>query len=196
MNKDKIKEITQECIKNAFIDLCEEEPLQNISVSKICKRADVSRSTFYRFYSNVDDLMKSMEKQYMEEEMAACTDFFKVTWDDYLKDPDVFFEPLKKIWQHHYENRRICRMLLSSNGDPYFTYTMYRHIAGAYEGFLKENHLSYGPYQDMIIRFQVNGILAVMFSSLDEEDNADDEMLKVINKLFVRLPHDNLIIRL
>ncbi len=50
MKNEQIKEQTQERIKQAFIDLCEKNMQENISVSDICKYADVSRSTFYRFF--------------------------------------------------------------------------------------------------------------------------------------------------
>ena len=41
---------TKEDIKEALIQLLSEEKFENISVSKLCKRAGINRGTFYLHY--------------------------------------------------------------------------------------------------------------------------------------------------
>ncbi len=46
----------KENLEEALLNLLKTKRLQEISVSKLCERAHVSRSTFYAYYSNVDSI--------------------------------------------------------------------------------------------------------------------------------------------
>ncbi|MCR5113280.1 MAG: TetR/AcrR family transcriptional regulator [Acholeplasmatales bacterium] len=49
-------------IRLAFIKLIAENPYETISVTDIVNTAGVSRTSFYRFYKQKDDLLKSIKK--------------------------------------------------------------------------------------------------------------------------------------
>ena len=42
----------------ALLSLLEQKPFEYITISEICKRAEVNRSTFYLHYENTGDLLK------------------------------------------------------------------------------------------------------------------------------------------
>ena len=48
--------ISERKIVNAFIELLEESSLEQISITDIIKKANLSRPTFYYYYSNKEDL--------------------------------------------------------------------------------------------------------------------------------------------
>ena len=48
-----------EKIVNAFIELLEESSLEQISITDIIKKANLSRPTFYYYYSNKEDLVET-----------------------------------------------------------------------------------------------------------------------------------------
>lgn len=51
---------TKEKIQTTFLELLKDRELQNISVSEICKRSGIHRTTFYGHYEDVYDLMDQM----------------------------------------------------------------------------------------------------------------------------------------
>ena len=58
MNKSESKYFnTAKKMDKALISLLKEKPFEYITVSEICKRADVNRSTFYLHYENTVDLL-------------------------------------------------------------------------------------------------------------------------------------------
>lgn len=57
-------------IQKAFVDLLETNEHATITVSAICKQAQINRSTFYAHYLDVYDLMGQME-QYLSEELIT-----------------------------------------------------------------------------------------------------------------------------
>ena len=49
-------------INNAFASLLQDKRLSEITVSDICKVADINRSTFYEKYDDVSDLADAYAK--------------------------------------------------------------------------------------------------------------------------------------
>ena len=51
---------TENRIKYVFLNLLKEKDISRISVSEICKRAEIHRTTFYVHYKDVADLMEHL----------------------------------------------------------------------------------------------------------------------------------------
>lgn len=51
---------TENKIKGVFLNLLKEKDISRISVSEICKRAEIHRTTFYVHYKDVADLMEHL----------------------------------------------------------------------------------------------------------------------------------------
>lgn len=54
---------TKMVIKDAFISLLKEKPLNKITVKEICGLAEISRATFYKHYCDPFDLLEKMEQE-------------------------------------------------------------------------------------------------------------------------------------
>ena len=55
---------TKKTIKDTFIKLLAEKDIKKITVSELCKKADINRATFYRYYLDVYDLLDSIKKEF------------------------------------------------------------------------------------------------------------------------------------
>lgn len=191
MKNETLKELTQAKLADALVELCGEKQYLDVGVADICQRADVSRSTFYRYYTSKDDLLKSIEKKYMQDLNKISEGFFKITYDAYLHNPHIYEKEMQKIWEYHYATKKYCRLFLSSNGDPYFTYLLQSFLERAYRSMLEENGLTFGKDQEVIIKFQVSGILSVLYSFLGQDSVDDKEIYKTMTQLFVNIPFDH-----
>lgn len=54
---------SQKAIKTAFLELLKTTPLDKISVTDICRLADINRATFYKYYENPRDLLNKLEDE-------------------------------------------------------------------------------------------------------------------------------------
>lgn len=71
MNKHEVKFYnTERRIKAALIELLKTKNLSDISVSELCSKADIHRSTFYAHYDNTTELVVDLEQ-------SLTADFFK-----------------------------------------------------------------------------------------------------------------------
>jgi len=75
MNKSESKYFnTAVKMDNALLELLEKKDFEYITVSEICKKANVNRSTFYLHYENVGDLLEETTKYMLD----GFTSYFSV----------------------------------------------------------------------------------------------------------------------
>jgi len=85
----------KERILKAFFELLREKPYNKITVSAIISTAHVNRSTFYRYYENVEDLMECATEELTQIITPAPP--FQVTDADTLeKYSNIIFDLAKK----------------------------------------------------------------------------------------------------
>ena len=54
--EDRRSKYTRMIIKDTFLELLKEKSYDKINVSQICKNAEITRTTFYLHYSNLDEV--------------------------------------------------------------------------------------------------------------------------------------------
>lgn len=61
---DRRKRYTQTVIRETFTELLRSKPIEKITVTEICKLAEINRSTFYVHYQDAYDLLEKLEAEY------------------------------------------------------------------------------------------------------------------------------------
>lgn len=64
--EDKRVKNTRQAIRNSFLKLIAEKPIERISVTELCRDAGVNRGTFYAHYTDAYDLRSSIETELYE----------------------------------------------------------------------------------------------------------------------------------
>lgn len=101
---------TKMSIKEQFILLLKEQPLNKITVKAICENAQINRATFYKYYDNPFDLLNKLEQEFLD-----------ILQNKIMKqNPKGFQDILRIVLQDVKENRSIYSVLFSENGDEQF----------------------------------------------------------------------------
>ena len=58
---------SKELIKNAYFEMLQKKPQEKITVTDIVNTAKINRGTFYAHYSDINELSKSLEREFCEE---------------------------------------------------------------------------------------------------------------------------------
>ena len=103
-SNNKKRKKSQEQIEKIFIQLIQKKNIDKISVSIICKMANLNRSTFYANYIDIYDLAEKIKKN-MENQFAQfqLSNNAKQNYDGYLnmfryiKDNQIFFKTYFKL---------------------------------------------------------------------------------------------------
>ena len=94
MNNRQQKEINQQCLYLALMELLKQKPIEKITIGELCDTAGVSRMTFYRSYNYKEDiLLQHLEEcfeSYMQEVQLqnyyeVALSFFRF-WENREKD--------------------------------------------------------------------------------------------------------------
>ena len=116
---------TRRRIVSSYAELLEDHDYDKISVSALCKRAGIVRSTFYVYFSDIYDVIQYLEddlivafKKVDATALAAKDGREKVVTDwGFSITPPLGFEEWFDVCE---ANRAGLRAMLGPHGDPYF----------------------------------------------------------------------------
>lgn len=119
---------TEISIQKTLLDLAQTTDIRKVTVSSICNKANINRSTFYTHYLDINDLVDKMGKEMMQDIALLFRDtdnpihFFVsepllAKMIAYVKEHRLFFD----IYLNHYsQNANKCFSLLWEQwGKPY-----------------------------------------------------------------------------
>lgn len=96
---------SREAIEKVFLDLLEEKDINQITVSEICKKANLNRSTFYSNYLDIYDLadtifsalQKSLSEKFDHDIMLIDTFDHITEFFDFVKENQKLFKHFFKL---------------------------------------------------------------------------------------------------
>lgn len=113
---------TKMVIKDAFISLLKEKPLNKVTVKEICGLAEINRATFYKYYADPFDLLDKIEQELLSDLRQSLK-----------SSPGGFRESFRFIMESIRADGERYRTLFSENGDSKFPGRIfalhYEHIA-------------------------------------------------------------------
>jgi AcrR family transcriptional regulator len=115
-----------------------ESGAERISILDVCRAADVSRGTFYRYFASQDELLDAFSRHKRERFHVALAEAVE-SYDD----PDERFEALIRYLNHYLEHGRARRLLVVA---PEYAFGFFRRI-----------------FHDSVVRFQ--DVLAMVFDA-------------------------------
>lgn len=114
---------SKELIKNAALKLIKEKSTEKITITKLCKTADISRDTFYKYYSSIYDVYTEIYSNAKEEIVSKIQGIFKsknlkkdlILYLNYIRENNLLFQTFfieENIIQN--ESRKIEKELVAS----------------------------------------------------------------------------------
>lgn len=125
MKRDDDKNV-KDRIVDAVFDLMETTPVPLIKVSDVISRAHTSKSTFYRYFKNVDEVVKDFEDELLENMQDINNVALEARFGDSQLDPTPTMIKRMEVLKR---NRKKVLALNSRNGDPTFGHkaTVFMH---------------------------------------------------------------------
>ena len=107
MKTDARTQYTKKVIRECFFELLKETPLNRITVKGICERAQINRTTFYRYYADPYDLMEKLERELLD------------SFEKYIRDASVYGaeHAIEAMMEAVKNNTELYLILISENAD-------------------------------------------------------------------------------
>lgn len=126
MEESRRVRMTKRLIRDALLDLMEEETPSKISVTEICEAADVNRSTFYAYYQNVAHLLEEIERDVLGQIPA-------LQGIEPIESNEAFMELVVGFFEYVRRNEKLFRVLMLKADNRDF----HRHLV---EGVMERVH--------------------------------------------------------
>lgn len=107
--------VTKRLLRDAFTGLLMEKPLASITVRELCQRAQLNRGTFYMHYTDIYELMDTIEAE-MVADLQAVLEGLDVAPDNARS----LVEPCRRIFEYLRQNSDMCIILLGHNSNFVF----------------------------------------------------------------------------
>jgi len=169
---DRRVKYSKKVIKDTFLNLLEEKDISAISVTEICRIADINRGTFYRYYVDVYDLLKNIEQEFIEEVKASPS-------IEFMGDHSVY-SFTKGILEVFYNNKKLIHLLFNTDRNIYFINDV---LEICYNKCLVDWNDEENDYQELenAVVFIFNGALGVINYWVKNDFNIPiDELAKYI----------------
>ena len=172
---DKRIERTNTKLRYGFFTLLKNNNLKKITVLDLCKESKINRTTFYKYYLDVDDYVKKLEDNLLEELKSEVIDINR----NYL------ITYISKILEKIKSTKDIYPILLGKNGDKFFLrkilYIVYNESISEWTRLLKKANKE---DLDNIYKFIVDGSIGIIETWIDYGCKGDSNNIALfINKL-------------
>lgn len=103
--------LTRNLLKNALVQLMQEQHISKISIRALCEVADINRSTFYVHYTDQYDLLSKVEQEVLDNLNRYLSK------QDLDENHPMSVQVLTRVLDYVKENVELFKALLSENCD-------------------------------------------------------------------------------
>lgn len=179
--EDKRVQYTKMFLREALLSLLAEKPIEKITTTELCQKAEINRNTFYSHYYSPKELLDTIE----DELIAKLVDSLGTK----LKTDSVN-ELISDICRLALEKRELCTIVLPSSGSNSFMDKLVPLIKPPIINSWKARGLKMSPSEmDMTFYFLLEGSSSVVRTWLQEEFPVPPE---TIAALIVRLSNEGI----
>ena len=166
---------TKKQLTNTLLELLNNKQAKDITVLELCKKAKINRTTFYKYYKDVDDLIYKIEESLISD------------LEKYIEDikRNYLISYTSKIIETIKDHKDIYSRLLSENGDHTFLRKIlslvYEESIAEWEKLLKK---ASREDLDKIYKFIVDGTIGIIEKWIKEDLSEEPANVSVfINKI-------------
>lgn len=171
---------SQQWIVDSLIALMEEKPYQQITIMDICRKADLSRQTFYNFFDQKEEVLRFCLQCEYERQFRFVKDVEELTIDQIV---EAFAAVLQK-------NEKLLSLMIQNNLDTIILDEIAKCISLFANRFVKDSRkVSELPYSKAILSGALAHLLVYWFRQ--EKPIPLQELTRLISdflegKLFVQ----------
>ncbi|MCI8835185.1 MAG: hypothetical protein HFH24_07400 [Ruminococcus sp.] len=188
---DRRTQKTMNILKEIFVDLLKEKPVQSISVTELCRLADINRSTFYLHYCDIYALLEDIENDCLEE-----FDLFVGMITHASLPPE---QAIRRILEYIYTQKEFIRLFILKDSTYDFWQKINLRILSLFKVKILQLYqlpqcMSETEFEDMLL-FYASGFYAIYKKWLYNNCEEDMDVIAKKTALFSKTCFDCLLIK-
>ena len=147
---------TKMFLKESLLELMKEKPVDKITPTELCRKANINRNTFYSHYYTPRDVLSEIETEF-------STQIIDSLQNQFTSEDIAISDMLNEICRIIYEKQDFCKILLSENGDAAFFETIINMGKGVIlQGWRNQGVSLSDEKMEMFFSYIVNGSVALI----------------------------------
>ena len=168
--EDRRTRYTKMVLAQSLLALLQEKEIGQITVTEICREADINRNTFYRYYYGPEHLLSTIEDRFMKIITLA------------ISTPDDIDSMSRDLLGALLDNKELSRLVFSGHGGGNL---MKKILQSTREQFLEEWKRKVGPVHagrlEKIYLFGEGGMIAIVTNWIQNDFREDpDEIVSYL----------------
>ncbi len=153
---------TKKVIKESLIELLQHKKIHEVTVTDICKKANINRGTFYTHYKDAYDLLKSIEDELFNQILEYIEETPVEDYKNIL---------LLKALELIDENKELCRILFSKQMENnIMDRIIYIANKSEIDKLISSSKVD-DVFLDYFIKYSVGGVFSVIQTWLENDLN-------------------------
>lgn len=154
---------TERLLKAAFMEQLLVKSVEKITIKELTDRAEINRTTFYRHYEDIYDLLEAIEDEILGEILGMMQDFHP------NREDEVTLKYFNCFCQFIYENRLIYQVLTTQQETKFIHKVL--DIVGRYQEGRRNNEKNSShqkgscqdkEYMDFAITYAIGGVIGIL----------------------------------
>lgn len=159
---NRLHQDTEKKIQDALLSLLEQKEAGDITVREVCHTANINRSTFYRHYIDISDLMDKLERQIQSGIVRQWT-------AEENTDEPITQTTLCHLLTYILEQRTFYRAYLREYPSRNHREEMQQIFDGYLQPLFEEHGIVSRKHMEYYYRFSAAGFLSVLSHWLEQE---------------------------
>lgn len=147
--------LTKMLFKNSLISLLHKKSIYQISVTELCDAAELNRSTFYKYYENVRDILIELEKETLQKGKQCMQ-------ESAVGEEGFYIVPLYRLLCDIQNNREIYQLLLNNSAHDGFPADMMQETIDFLKDQAKSLNIKEGNKSNYLFQYLVSGCVSVI----------------------------------
>ena len=168
---------TKMFLRESLLELMKEKPVDKITPTELCRRAEINRNTFYTHYYTARDVLEEIETELSVQIIESLSNRFTA---ENIDIPQM----LNEICRIIYEKQDFCKILLSENGDAAFlerVITLGKNVI--IQGWKKLGVSLPDDQMEMFFAFIISGSIALIKKwAAEDMKNSPSEVAVLIER--------------
>lgn len=160
---------TKSVLQQALLKILQRKHIDKVTVKELCEEAKINRGTFYLHYSTPNDILREIEKQFMEENMLLFQPYFNEGYE---------INYMAVLFGYILEHQDLARVLMGQNGNPRMMERMKELTrSGVVNGWCREFPNYSREHLDYVFDFIFAGSTRLILDWIDDNNGISTKEL-------------------
>lgn len=168
--------LTKRIFKNTLIDLLKDKAIYNIKVKELCDKAELNRTTFYKHYENIYDVLADIEYDVLKDSEQCISEIENITE---VQIKNALYKQLCNIQR----NKDVYYLLLVNSADNEFYGKLMKTTIDLLKRNIAQSNIDLAENYEFIFSYIITGTIDIIKKWLYEKESLDAN--QIANLIYV-----------